>query len=189
MEEIEVKFLEIDPEELEGKIIKLKAEKKFDRIFRRRVFDFPDWRLDKAGAWLRIRDEGDKITMSFKQRLGMGKGNDKGMEESEVTVSDFEETAAIMKRLGMVEKFYEENRRIEYILDGVKIDIDRFPLLRPYVEIEGKSWEEVEKISKKIGMKWEEKIIISTMQIYERNGIKERDYEVLTFEKQVKRGL
>jgi adenylate cyclase, class 2 len=189
MEEIEVKFLKIEPKELEEKLISLGAEKKFDRIFKRRVFDFPDWRLNKDGSWLRVRDEGEKVTMSFKKRIGIGNNGDQGMEEAEVVVSDMNKTAEIFLRLGMIEKFYEENRRIEYILNGVKLEIDWWPLLKPYLEIEGKSWGEVQSTAEKLGLSWEQKQIISTWQLYEREGINEGEYEILTFEKQIKRQM
>jgi len=44
MEEIEVKFLDIDPEVLERNLLALGGKRIYDRIFRDRVFDFPDWR-------------------------------------------------------------------------------------------------------------------------------------------------
>ena len=99
MEEIEVKFLNIDSDSIEKKLIKIGAKKIFEKLYKRKVFDYSDLRLDKAGAFLRLRDEGDKITMAFKQRLGMGvdcNTNDKGMEEIEVIVDDFDKVSQIL---------------------------------------------------------------------------------------------
>jgi adenylate cyclase class 2 len=187
MEEIEVKFLDIDVSKLKKKLLSLGAVKKFDVVMKRKVFDYPGWPMSKEGAWLRVRDEGDKVTMSYKKRLGMGKGNDLGMEEVEVIVSSFEEACKMLLKIGMVIKFYEENRRIEYEIDGVKVDIDSWPLLKPYVEIEGESWNEVEKMAVKLGFSWEDKKIMSTWQIYNMAGINEGEYEIITFEEQRKR--
>jgi len=128
MEEIEVKFLNIDPKETEKKLKEAGAEKVFDKVYRRKVFDYPDLRLNDRGAYLRLRDEGDKITLTFKQRLGVkshdGKTNDEGMEEIEIKVSDFEKTAELLTKMGLKEKFYEENRRIRHQLDDIEFDID-----------------------------------------------------------------
>jgi len=33
----------------------------------RQTYDFMDMRLNKIGGWVRVRDEGDKVTLSFKQ--------------------------------------------------------------------------------------------------------------------------
>lgn len=187
-EEIECKFLDIDTEELERQLKGLGAKRQFSRLFRRRVFDYPDLRLDAEGAWLRVRDEGDKVTMSFKQRLGVkSSGNDDGMKEIEVTVGDFEKMAVMLEAIGMKPKFYEENRRTAYELDGVEVVIDEWPLIPPYVEIEGSSWEEVDRTADKLGYKLSDKVICSTMQVYEKYGINESDYRILTFDRQIKK--
>ncbi len=188
-QEYEVKFLEIDPVNIEEELIRIGAEKKFDRIYRRRVFDYPDMRLNEMGAWLRLRDEGDKITFTYKQRMGMleNRGNDLGMKEIEVEVSDFDKTAELVLALGFVEKFYEENRRIRYVLGEIEFDIDFWPLLKPYLEIEAKSQEEVEKGIKLLGLDQAEAKVFSTFQVYKLAGINELDYQVLTLEKQIKK--
>ncbi len=111
-EEIEVKFLNVNPTSLEAKLLEAGAGKVGDFFYRRRVFDYPDWRLDKAHSWLRLRDEGEKITLSFKKRLGAekhdGTGNDDGMEETEIIVNDFEKTAQLLLGIGFIEKHYVE---------------------------------------------------------------------------------
>lgn len=189
MEEIEVKFLNIKPKEIENKIVKLGGVKVFDRIFKRRVFDYPDLRLNSKGSFLRLRDEVEKVTLTFKQRLNIGqKGeNDEGMKEVEIEVSSFNETKELLLALGFVEKFYEENRRIKYSLDGVEIDLDFWPLLNPYLEIEADSWDKIDQTVNKLELKTANKKIFTAFQIYEMNGINELDYEILTFEKQIKR--
>jgi adenylate cyclase class 2 len=187
-EEIECKFLDIDAEGLERQLKDLGAERRFSRLFRRYVFDYPDLRLNAESAWLRVRDEGDRVTMSFKQRLGVKPGgNDDGMKEIEVTVSDFEKMAALLEAIGMKPKFYEENRRTAYELDGVEVVIDEWPLIPPYVEIEGPSWEEVDEVAGKLGYEPSDKVICSTMQVYEKYGISESDYRILTFDRQIKK--
>ena len=191
MEEIEVKFLNIDPVLIEEKLVDLGAEKTFEKIYRRRVFDHPDLRLNNRGAFVRLRDEGDKITLTFKQRLGVkthdGKTNDKGMEEIEVNVSDFEKTAVLLKKIGLEEKFYEENRRIRYQLGDIEFDIDFWPLLEPYLEIEAPSWGKIDEAIKLLRLDPKDKKIFSTYQVYQLKGINENDYQILTLEKIVKK--
>lgn len=88
--ELEAKFLDIHPEALLEKL-KARGAKQVheERMMRRKIFDFPDRRLEKTGSWIRVRDEGDKITMSFKQLIDRSLY---GTKEMTVTVSDFEET-------------------------------------------------------------------------------------------------
>jgi len=191
MEEIEVKFLNINPVEIEHKLKELGAEKKFERLYKRRVFDYPDFRLDKQGAWLRLRDEGDKITLAFKQRIGMcdfhGKSNDETMEETEIEVSDFDKTADILLRSGFKEKFYQENERIRYVLDDIEFDIDFWPKLEPYLEIEAASWDDIDRGIKLLNLNPDDKKIFTASQIYKMKGIEILDYKITTFERMVRR--
>ena len=192
MEEYEVKFLGIDPNTIVQKLLQAGATKSFDRIFHRAVFDYADLRLDAKGAWVRVRDEGDRVTFGYKQRLGYEPGadeakNDLGMLEEEVEVSDFETTCRILRHIGLVNKFYIENRRVQYRLDGVEVDIEYWPALEPYIEIEGTSWAEVDSTIDKLGLNPAEKKLFSTTQIYARAGINDKDYSRLTFAEMVKK--
>jgi adenylate cyclase class 2 len=190
MEEIEVKFLDIDPKKIEKSLIALGAKKIYDRVFKDRVFDFPGYPLDSKASWVRLRDKGEKITLSFKQRLGVVKGkNDKGMEEVEVIVNDFEQTSLLLEKLGMIQKFNQEKCRVHFELETTDIDLDTSPMIPTYLEIEGKSWEKVKNLAEKLDLKWKDKKKMSTMQIYELHGINEKDYSILTFKKQIKRKI
>ncbi len=190
MEEKEVKFLDIDKGELEKKLSAVGAKKVGGYSYRRRVFDYPDWRLDKKGAWLRLRDEGDQVTLSYKQRLGMKSNgeNDDGMKEIEVNVSDFDKTATLILKLGFVEKHYVENKRTRWKRGNVEFDIDTYPALEPYLEIEAPTWEEVDEAIKYLGLNPEEKKIFSANQVYLMKGIKVADYTRLAFDGLIKRG-
>lgn len=191
MEEIEVKFLNIDTASMENKLKAIGAEKIFERLYKRRVFDYPDLRLHKKGAWIRLRDEGEKITLTYKERIGMktfdGKTNDDSMEEIEIEVSDFEKTAELLNRIGFNEKFYQENRRIRYQLKDIEFDIDTWPQIEPYLEIEATSWGKIDEAVKLLGLNPEDKKIFSTTQVYKLKGIEDIDYKEITFKRMVRR--
>lgn len=189
MEEIEVKFLNVDKKTLEKKLVEIGAKKVGDYLYKRQVFDYPDLRLDAQGAWIRLRDEGDKITLSFKQRLGMqgNSGNDLGMKEIEFCVDNFEETAKFLYELGLANKFFFENKRTRYEKDGIEFDIDEWPLLEPYLEIEADSWEDIGKAIGWLNLKKDNMKKFSTTQIYALKGIDDKDYSKLTFTEAVKK--
>ena len=191
MEEIEVKFLNIDPVLMENKLKAIGAKKIFEKLYKRRTFDYPDLRLHKKGAWIRLRDEGEKVTLTYKERIGVktfdGKTNDDSMEEIEIIVSDFMKTAELLNRMGFVEKFYEENRRIRYLLEDIEFDIDFWPQLDPYLEIEAPSWEKIDEGIKLLGLNPKDKKIFSTNQVYKLKGIDELDYKEITFKGMIKR--
>ncbi len=191
MEEIEVKFLNIDVPALEEKLRKLGAVKAGDYMYKRKTYDFADASLSSKGAWVRLRDEGDKVTFTYKQRFGAETNalKDGGTKEIEVTVSDFATADQLLKAIGLVEKFYEENKRTRYTLGSIEFDIDTWPLLPPYLEIEGSDWASVESIARALGFNWDDHIRCQTMQVYALNGINENDYSILTFENQIKKSL
>lgn len=191
MEEIEVKFLNVNSDSLQKKLKEIGAKKIFDKVYRRRVFDYPDLRFDKKGSWLRLRDEGNRVTLAFKQRVGVkthdGTTDDKTMEEIEIEVSDFEKTAKLLTKIGFKEKFFEENRRIRYQLGKIEFDIDFWPGLEPYLEIEAFSWKEINRAIKLLGFNPRDKRIFSTHQIYQLKGIDENEYLEITFKRMVKK--
>lgn len=152
-------------------------------MYRRRVFDYPDWRLDKDYSWLRLRDEGDQITLAFKQRIKPGerRANDQSMRENEIKVSDFDQTTNILLNIGLIEKFYQENKRIRHVLNNIEFDFDTWPQIPTYLEIEADSWEKVEKATELLGLNYEDKKIFSTTQVYENYGLNINNYPKLTF--------
>lgn len=189
MEECEVKFLDIDQEEIEKKLVEIGAKKVKEFHYRRIIFDYEDLRFDKAGSWVRLRDEGDKITLSYKERLGIEteNGNDRGMYELEFNVSDFDKVQQFMLKLGLVEKFYMENKRIRYMFDDIEFDIDIWPMINPYLEIEAPDWDKVDKGIELLGFDKKEAKKFTATQVFERAGIRDKDYKIITFEKQVKK--
>ncbi|KKU48202.1 hypothetical protein A3H10_01275 [Candidatus Uhrbacteria bacterium RIFCSPLOWO2_12_FULL_46_10] len=186
MQEIEVKFLNINPDELQKKLESIGAVKIGEYFYRRRVFDYPDWRLDKAGAFLRVRDEGDKVTLGFKKRIGVisndGLTSDKGMEEVEVVVDDFNKTAEILLRLGFIEKHYAENKRVRWQKDDIIFDIDYWPGLEPYLEIEALSWEGIDEAINLLELRQEDKKIFSGNQVYALTGVDVGELRRITFD-------
>lgn len=73
-----------------------------------------------------------------------------------------------MEKLGYKHKAYQENKRISYLLDGVEIEIDFWPLIPPYLEVEGKSIQEVELMVEKLGYNMEQTTSINTKKVYEK---------------------
>ncbi|KKR28793.1 hypothetical protein A2Y26_03520, partial [candidate division CPR2 bacterium GWD2_39_7] len=162
-----------------------------DQVYRIKVFDYPGFKLDKENAWLRLRDEGDKITLTFKHRI-VGKKqkrheNDEGMEEYEIIIDSYEKAEKIVLKLGLIQKFYEEKRRIRYMFGDIEFDIDFYPGLEPYLEIEAPTWERIDEAIKLIGLNEKDKKICSTTQIFKLKGIDMLDYEAFTFRGLVKR--
>lgn len=123
---------------------------KNEYLQRRTVFTLPEDK-DSDSTWLRVRDEGDRITMSFKIVDGNKIADQK---EICVEVSDYNEAVALLKAIGCQEKAYQETKRELWRIGKVEITIDQWPFLEPFVEVEGKSEDKVRQVSEKIGFDW-----------------------------------
>ena len=135
--EYEVRVLEVNVNKVLEKLNDLHATRLWDRLQRRYVYDFNPKQDNK---WIRLRTNGEKTTLTIKD---VTTSKIDGTKELEIEVSDFEECNLILKELGYVAKGYQENRRIQYDLNGVEIDIDYWPKIPTYMEIEGTSEEAV----------------------------------------------
>lgn len=191
MEEFEIKFLEVDVSALEKKLLKIGATKTGEYNYIRRTFDYPDYRLDDKHKWLRVRTDGKETTLTYKERLGVKSNDtsipDDGMKEVEVIVSDFEKTCEIIKSIGFVMKHEAKNKRIRYVKGDVVFDIDFWPQLPPYIEIESTSLQKAKDAAHELGFDGEKGIICSVNQVYKKYGINLHDFRSITFEGMTKK--
>ena len=78
---------------------------------------------------------------------------------------------------------YQENKCQEYDLGGVQVVIDRWPKLKPYVEIEANSVAEVVKTAALLGFTESDLITKSTSDLYRNIGIDIEKLAELKFDK------
>ncbi len=147
--EIEVKFLDVDPDEIRGRLRSIGAALVHpERLMRRRVFDFDDGRFDQLGAWVRVRDEADKITVSYKQQIDTTLH---GTKELSLVVNDFETACELIEKIGLIFKSYQETRRETWMKDDVEVVIDTWPWIPSFIECEGKSERSLHEFVTKLG--------------------------------------
>lgn len=123
--EVEAKFLDVEAAALRTKLKEFEAKLVHEeRLMRRKTFDYPDNRLAKMGGWVRVRDEGDRITLSYKQL------NDRtlhGTKEITVEVNDFAKTCQLLEAIGLEVKSYQETKRATWALGNCEVTIDTWP--------------------------------------------------------------
>ncbi len=184
-EEIEVVFLEIDKDKIEAKLAEIGAKKVGDIFYRHTSFDYPDYRLDKDNSWIRLRDEGDKVILAFKKRLGVtsqdGSTNDEGMEEIEIVVDSYENCSIFLKKIGLIEKHEAEKKRVRWEKGETEFDIDTWPEIPTILEIESDSWENIAKAEEELGLDPKDQKIFSVNQIYRLYGKDVNDYLKISF--------
>jgi adenylate cyclase class 2 len=157
MIEYEATFSDVDKEEIRGKLKKANARlvrKEF--LMKRVTFNLPS---KERGKWLRVRDEGDKITMSYKAIEGDGIESQK---EICLMVDSFDQAIEFLEATGCHKRAYQENRREIWMINEVEIVIDEWPFLEPFVEIEGSNENAVKEVAKKLGFDYSKAIFSST---------------------------
>ena len=143
--EYEVKILDIIIDDIKKTLENLGATYIGCAMQKRYVYDFKPICYEKR---VRLRSNGNKTTLCIKEIIDESKIE--WMKELEVEVSDFDTTHAILNQLGYTARAYQENRRTSYSLDWCDIEIDEWPLIPPYVEIEWPNKESVEMVLEKL---------------------------------------
>jgi len=170
--EYEATFADIDKREIRQKLKSIGAELIKEEFLQKRS----TWHVPKeckiAKSWLRVRDEDDKITLTFKS---VGDGFDiEGQKEVELEVDNYKQAELFLKTIGCKKKSYQETKREIWKLDDVEIMIDEWPFLEPLVEIEGKNEEVVKNVSKKMGFDYNKAIFDCVSVLYsEKYGVPE----------------
>lgn len=158
--EYEVRVLEINTEEIINKLKSLNAKLVEDVFQRRYVYDFNPKNPNK---WIRLRTNGTKTTLTIKN---IESSNIDGTREMEIIVDDFDTTNEILNELGYKPRGLQENKRIKYDLNGVEIDIDTWPRIPTYLEIEGISEEEVYNTLELLGIPRDKSTSLDVQSIY-----------------------
>lgn len=163
--EVEAKFPDIDKEALRAALKDAGAKLEYpERSMRRKNFDYEDRRLEKVGGWLRVRDEGDKVTFTYKH---LGDRTLHGTKEVEVVVSDFEKTCELLAAIGLMNKAYQETKREKWKLGESEITIDTWPWIPSFVEIEAQDETSLKEIVQKLNLDWSKAMHGSVETVYQ----------------------
>ncbi|NND65230.1 MAG: CYTH domain-containing protein [Gammaproteobacteria bacterium] len=161
--EFEATFTNIDKTQIRARLEKAGAALERPEYLQKRIpFHLPkEKRSDHI--WARVRDEGDKITMSVKT-IGGAKIDDQ--KEICIEVSSFDNAVELLTTIGCVPKAFQETRRELWLLDGVEVTIDEWPFLEPFVEVEGESEAVVISASKKLGFNYDDALFCAVGKLY-----------------------
>lgn len=160
--EFEAKFLDIDIEDIRARLKDAGATlEKPMRLMRRVTIDNDIMKQQQGFA--RVRDEGDRVTMTYKQFDSLSVD---GAKEFEVTVSDFDETVALLAATGLIQGSYQETKRETWHLNGTEVLIDVWPWLNPYIEIEATDSETVKHTAEALGLDWNQAAFGDVMTAY-----------------------
>lgn len=179
--EIEAKFLEIDAEKVKARLRELGAEDLGEDHIRERIF------YDKAMTWpkqekfARIRETARGIRLTYKHDT---EATLTGTMELEFGISDADMAQKFLEAVGLVTFRVQEKRRHTLRLDGVTFDIDTWPKVPTYLEIEGPSEEKVESAAKALGLDWSTAVFGTAARVIEDvYKIPVKSFHIFTFDK------
>jgi adenylate cyclase, class 2 len=164
--EYEAKILDIDPKKVAESILARGGRRIGDTVLLRRyVYDIIP---GDSRRWIRLRDTGRGSTLAVKEIRHQGID---GTDETEAGVENFEVVAELLTKLGFAPRNYQENRRTSFAIQGARLEIDEWPLIPPYLEIEADSRAEVLRVAGLLGYREAELTAENTVDVYSRYDI------------------
>lgn len=162
--EIEVKFYLSDVNLARERILATGATLS-GRVFETNLrFEDEGQTLRGRGILLRLRkDQGIRLT--FKSLPAEQDKDFKIHHELEIQVDDFDTCRSILEGIGFHGEQTYEKWRETFILGETKLLVDTMPY-GPFLEIEGAK-SEITKTSDQLGLKWEERILLNYVEIFE----------------------
>ena len=149
MQEVELKFLDVDVEEIKKKITGLGAKKIYEKdqenfFFFKEDFDF----RDSSQRILRLRKIDDNLILTYKGPNESSKMHNR--EEIEIKVNDKEKTILLFERLGFTKTDILRQHREHYAMGDIHFEFDTINNLPTYLEIETHSEKAMIDICKKL---------------------------------------
>jgi adenylate cyclase class 2 len=183
--EIEVKFF-VDKAGFEQRLQAAGATLALPcRLMRRQLFALP-LHLIKPNMHqvARVRDEGNKTTMTLKESALPRTMS--SVQELELVVDSFDNAVAFLVMAGYVPATYQENKRTSWQFDGCCVEIDEWPGLPVYAEIEASSEADLKRVAAILGVQESEFMCSNVFDLYaDKLGLDAKKLKVaprLTFE-------
>lgn len=134
-------------------------------------------------AYLRLRSEGERCELILKYKVATNLENIKAESETSVPINknEWENISNMLVKSGLKLILIQEKKRISYIHKeiGARFDIDTWPHVPTYVEVEGTS-EAIEKGAALLGYSMDQVSSISGKALFQKYGVDPRN---LRFEK------
>jgi adenylate cyclase class 2 len=174
--EYEAKVLDVDVDTVTAAILAAGGRHRGEALMRRYVYDIVP---GDDTRWIRLRDNGTIATLAVKEIAHDGID---GTTETETQVADFDTCALILRKTGHTPKSYQENKRTSFTLGDVELELDTWPRIPTYLEIEGPSVHTVHEAAALLGYTPDQLTSQNTTKIYTHYGIDLTTITHLAFE-------
>lgn len=176
--EHETKILGIDLSPVRAKLTQMAARTEPRTKIRRWVYHLPK---PEPAAWVRILYINGKTILSFKQFIAP---RIDGMMECEFEVlAPPLVVGKFLVSLGCTAIATQDNYNERFTLsNGVMVDIEEWPKIPPYLEIEGSNADIVKQTVIALGFNPKDSQPITTSMVYQHYGLDLHSFKVLTFD-------
>ena len=135
--------------------------------------------------WIRLRQDGEIVEITIKYIYSnKANYNIDEVKEIEIKADNFEMANKLIEEMGYYRKKLAEKQRDSYSYQGMDIEIDEWPLLEPYIEIEGNNIDKIYELANLLGYSKEQTRVMNTEDVYLEKGIDLSKYEEMTFKTQ-----
>lgn len=148
--EYEARFSDLDIPAIRSALQAAGAHQVLPRTLHQRVI-FENEQTRATRSWLRLRTNGTRTTLTLKRAEGTTPALE-SIRELETIVSDLDATREILEQIGLTAVRHQENYREEWQLEDVTCDLDEWPGLPAFLEIEGPSPERVRATAERLGL-------------------------------------
>ena len=148
-QEYEYAFTDYNKKDIISKIKKMNGVHKGTFLFRVNVFVHP---LEAPGTYIRVRDEGFRITMTYKYAT-----SNKFLNEDEIIIDNFDNGVKILLGLGCKSKYYYEKIREIWKVKNTELVFDTNPGIDDRLEVESNTKKELDKMVKYFGLTIEDR--------------------------------
>ncbi len=178
--EIEARFKEVNPDVIVERVIKLGGRDNGVKSLEETIFYDSELKWREEGKYARLRSYDGKHIFTYKQ---IKKDSIDGAEEIEFGVDDPLAVRDFLERLGLIAFRTQQKKRHTLELDGVIFDIDQWPIIPAYLEIEGESEVAVRLAAERVGLNWNDALFIDARKIIEGYGVDVSKFKYFTFGK------
>lgn len=132
--------------------------------------------------WVRLRETNGDTTLTVKHVFEKNKDSIQKVAEFEISVDSVVEADKLLVALGFAKRNVQEKIRTQYKYKNAEIDIDQWPKLKPYIEIESDDSSLYQEIIDACGYADKEIVSCNTEELYRRIGINSRETPELLFD-------
>ncbi len=150
-QEIECRFLEIDKEALIKKLRELGAKDLGEVMLEETIIYDRELKWRDEQRFLKLRKAKDKITLTYKEQK---EHTIDGTYEIEFGIDDFKKAELLFEKIGLQPFRHQQKLRHTFQLGEVTFDIDTWPRMPAYVELEGDSEDDLKKAAQVVGYDW-----------------------------------